>query len=89
MMQLRKVSNHPFLFPQIEDLKASNNLVDYREASGKLHMLERLLLHLRSHGHRCVVFSQFTGMLNLIEDFLSMLGFKYVRLDGSTNRIQR
>jgi len=89
MMQLRKMSNHPFLFNQIEDMKEENTLTDYRESSGKLAMLERLLIRLKANGHRAVIFSQFTSMLNIIEDFLTMLGFVFVRIDGSTNRVQR
>lgn len=89
LMQLRKISNHPFLFPQIEDMKEENTLEDYVQASGKLHMLQLLLETLLLDGHRVVIFSQFTSMLNIIEDFLLMMGYKIVRLDGSTNRIQR
>jgi SWI/SNF-related matrix-associated actin-dependent regulator of chromatin subfamily A member 5 len=40
-------------------------------------------------GHRVVLFSQFTSMLDILEDFLRTRDFRYCRLDGSTNRVQR
>ena len=90
MMQLRKVSNHPFLFPHIEDMNDDgNSLKDMLEASGKLSILDRLLSTLKSEGHRCCIFSQFTSMLDILEDYCVLRGIKYTRLDGSTNRVQR
>eukprot|EP00605_Chrysophyceae_sp_TOSAG23-4_P000663 GSChrysophyteH1.ASY1.ANO1.745.1 assembled CDS len=89
MMQLRKISNHPYLIPGVEREDKLTTAGDLSNSSGKLKMLDRLLQTLRKEGHRCVIFSQFTKMLDLIEDFISMRGYTYVRLDGSTNRIQR
>ena len=89
MMQLRKVSNHPYLMTGAEREDKVSTALDLAAASGKLKMLDRLLLTLKREGHRCVIFSQFTKMLDLIEDFIAMRGYSYVRLDGSTNRIQR
>ena len=56
---------------------------------GKFQLLERLLAKLFSGGHRVVLFSQFTSTLDLLEDFLTHKEYKYCRLDGSTNRVQR
>ena len=89
MMQLRKISNHPFLIPGAEREGQVTNAADLAASSGKLKMLDRLLMVLKREGHRAVIFSQFTKMLDLIEDFIVMRGYTYVRLDGSTNRIQR
>jgi len=44
---------------------------------------------LKKEGHRAVIFSQFTKMLDIIEDYIAMKDYTYVRLDGGTNRIQR
>ena len=52
-------------------------------------MLDRLLLKLQSEGHRVVLFSQFTGVLDILVDYLELRGFLFCRLDGSTNRVQR
>jgi SWI/SNF-related matrix-associated actin-dependent regulator of chromatin subfamily A member 5 len=36
-----------------------------------------------------VLFSQFTSMLDILSDYLTLKGYQYARLDGSTNRVQR
>jgi len=68
-MQLRKVCSHPFLFdwpanPQTRELVVNDELVN---ASGKMMVLERLLDELFRRGHKVLVFSQFTTMLDIIE----------------------
>ena len=55
---------------------------------GKLQMLEGLLRKLKPEGHRVLIFSQMTKMLDILEIFLSMHGHKYLRLDGAT-KIER
>jgi len=98
MMQLRKVCNHPFLFPNAEAaVEASFSSGAWKgqctesivTSSGKMEMLDRLLRRLKSKGHRVVIFSQFTQMLDIVDDFLVMRGYEFARLDGSTNRVQR
>jgi len=69
VMQLRKVCSHPFLFdwpadPQTRELVVNDELVN---ASGKMMVLERLLDELFRRGHKVLVFSQFTTMLDIIE----------------------
>ena len=44
---------------------------------------------LHRKGHRCCIFSQFTRMLDILDDYCVMRGFRYCRLDGGTNRVQR
>lgn len=87
-MQLRKVCNHPFLFSEADP---DPGFTDERiiEASGKLTMMDRLLRKLQKAGHRVVIFSQFTAVLDIIGDYLDYRGFEFSRLDGSTNRVQR
>ena len=58
------------------------------ETSGKMETLDRLLRRLKEKGHRAVVFSQFTRFLDIIDDYLNMRGYSFVRLDGSVNRVQ-
>jgi SWI/SNF-related matrix-associated actin-dependent regulator of chromatin subfamily A containing DEAD/H box 1 len=43
-----------------------------------------LLPHLKQAGHRVLIFSQWTTMLDIIEEFVTNLGLRYLRLDGST-----
>jgi SWI/SNF-related matrix-associated actin-dependent regulator of chromatin subfamily A member 5 len=39
-------------------------------------VLHRLLTKLKARGHRVVLFSQFTMMLGILEDYLSQAGFE-------------
>jgi len=89
LMQLRKVCCHPFLFPGTEDDPDETPLEELSAASGKLLVLEKLLDQLRAAGHRVCLFSQFTAVLNILEDFVRLRDYQYCRLDGSTNRVQR
>ena len=52
--------------------------------SGKLQRLTRLLRELQSKGSRSLIFTQMTGTLNILEQFLSLLNLPYLRMDGST-----
>ncbi|KAK9840665.1 hypothetical protein WJX81_008358 [Elliptochloris bilobata] len=90
VMQLRKCCNHPYLFPGAEpDFDGHSTGEDIVEASGKMGVLDRMLRKLKERGHRVTLFSQYNRMLDVIEDYLIYRGYKYVRLDGSTNRVQR
>ena len=48
-----------------------------------------MLSKLKAKGHRVLIFSQMTKMLDLLEDFLEYLGHKYERIDGSINGADR
>merc|ERR1719394_1818258 len=41
-----------------------------------------MLKKLKDEGHRVLIFSQMTKMLDLLEDFLDGEGYKYERIDG-------
>ena len=56
---------------------------------GKLQVLSSLLRQLKEEGHRVLVFTQMTKVLDVLESFLSFHGFIYLRLDGSTKVEQR
>ncbi|XP_028164743.1 helicase domino [Ostrinia furnacalis] len=51
---------------------------------GKLQTLAGLLRELKAGGHRVLIFTQMTRVLDVLEAFLSMHGHAYLRLDGST-----
>ena len=89
MMQLRKCCLHPFLFEGAEADVAQTTCEELVAASGKLSVLDMLLRNLFTNGHRCVLFSQFTSMLDIIEDYCIMRGWRYCRLDGTTARAKR
>ena len=69
IMQLPKVCQHPYLFhwpkdPHTREPLLSDELVN---ASGKMMVLERLLDELFKRGHKVLLFSQFTTMLDVIQ----------------------
>lgn len=51
---------------------------------GKFRKLSALLHKLSLEGHKCVIFTQMTKMLDILEKFLNLHGYTYVRLDGNT-----
>lgn len=57
--------------------------------SGKFRELDELLPKLKSEGHRTLIFSQFTMMLDVLEEYLRVRKHKFVRLDGSTAVVER
>jgi helicase SWR1 len=51
---------------------------------GKLQTLYTMLRDLKAGGHRVLIFTQMTRVLDILEMFLSYNGHRYLRLDGST-----
>ncbi|XP_048880655.1 chromodomain-helicase-DNA-binding protein 4 isoform X2 [Brienomyrus brachyistius] len=87
VMDLKKCCNHPYLFPAaaMEAPKMPNGMYDgsaLTKAAGKLMLLHKMLKKLKEGGHRVLIFSQMTKMLDLLEDFLENEGYKYERIDG-------
>eukprot|EP01018_Ginkgo_biloba_P038739 Gb_04358 [translate_table: standard] len=56
---------------------------------GKLQELAVLLRRLKSEGHRALIFTQMTKMLDVLETFINLYGYTYMRLDGSTQPEER
>ena len=52
--------------------------------SGKLAVLDKLLVELKAGGHRVLVYFQMTKMIDLMEEYLTYRQYKYLRLDGSS-----
>ena len=52
--------------------------------SAKFEAIKGLLTEAREGEHRVLIFSQWTSMLDLLEDFLGTQGVVFLRLDGST-----
>lgn len=57
--------------------------------SAKIVYLDGLLPKLRSEGHRCLIFSNFTSTLDLLQAYCGLRGYSYERLDGNCNRVER
>ncbi|XP_074309031.1 protein CHROMATIN REMODELING 19 [Silene latifolia] len=58
-------------------------------ASSKCRALAKLLPSLKRDGHRVLIFSQWTSMLDILEWALDVIGVTYRRLDGSTQVSER
>lgn len=88
LMQLRKCCNHPYIFPgtEPEPFQLGEHLID---TSGKLFLLDRLLKTLKQSGHKVLLFSQMTTMLDIVQDYLGYRGYTYERLDGSVRGEER
>lgn len=94
LMQLRKVCNHPYQIPNAEPQPyiLGDHII---RASGKFIVLEKLIAELViKQRKKILIFSGFTRMLDLVEDFLQLNGgdgtsYRSVRLDGSTGRARR
>lgn len=56
---------------------------------GKLQRLDKLLRQLQTGGHRALIFTQMTKVLDILEQFLNIHGHRYLRLDGATKVEQR
>lgn len=74
LLRLRQVACHPGLVdPALADAE-----------SGKLEVLLARLTELADEGHKALVFSQFTSLLDLVSPTLDRAGIGWTRLDGRT-----
>lgn len=58
-------------------------------ASGKMVLVSKLLEKCKKEGNKVLIFSQFTHMLQLIEEFLKYKEYKYERIDGQIKAKER
>ncbi|XP_017778534.1 PREDICTED: chromatin-remodeling complex ATPase chain Iswi isoform X2 [Nicrophorus vespilloides] len=84
LMQLRKCSNHPYLFDGAEPGPPYTTDEHLVYNSGKMVILDKLLPKLQEQGSRVLIFSQMTRMLDILEDYSHWKGYQYCRLDGNT-----
>ncbi len=78
LLKLRQICCHPKLLKEAVGINASAT------SSAKFEYLVELIRTLREEGHRVLLFSQFTSMLSLIEDFLKEQKIVYLKLTGET-----
>lgn len=74
---------------QYKSLSSYKLDVDLILDSGKFQELDSLLAKYRLEGKRVLLFSQFTIMLDIIEEYMKLRLHKYLRLDGSTKVCDR
>ncbi len=68
-----------------DDVKDVKDEVTLMERSGKLEVLSKILPLWNKQGHRVLIFCQWKMMLNIIQRFMLLKGWKFGRLDGNTN----
>ena len=57
--------------------------------AGKLSVLDGLLAQLKAEGHRVLIYSQMTKMIDLLEEYMNHRRHTYIRLDGSSKIHER
>ncbi|CAL1288550.1 unnamed protein product [Larinioides sclopetarius] len=57
--------------------------------SGKFNVLDNLLPTLIQEGHRILLFSQFTMVLDIVEEYMRIKSYKFLRLDGQVPVAER
>eukprot|EP01016_Furgasonia_blochmanni_P053542 TRINITY_DN866_c0_g1_i11.p1 TRINITY_DN866_c0_g1~~TRINITY_DN866_c0_g1_i11.p1 ORF type:complete len:576 (-),score=174.21 TRINITY_DN866_c0_g1_i11:54-1781(-) len=87
MMQLRKICNHPYLFLDDSHYNTPTDMI-YR-VSGKFEVLDRILPKLLATKHKVLIFSQMTGLMDILQIFFDYRGFRHLRLDGTTKADDR
>lgn len=78
LTRLRQICCHPGMF-----------LENYDGGSGKLSLFLQITDELKKNGHRILVFSQFTSMLEILKDSLTDAGFSCFYLNGATKSAER
>lgn len=89
MALLRRCCNHPFLIEHPMDGEVPRLDESIVTSCGKMMLLDRMLRELIATGHKVLIFSQMTMLLNILEDYLSFRGYDYSRLDGTMKMTDR
>uniref|UniRef100_A0A146M4E0 Chromodomain-helicase-DNA-binding protein 1 n=1 Tax=Lygus hesperus TaxID=30085 RepID=A0A146M4E0_LYGHE len=83
VIELKKCCNHAYLIkPPENEIKTDDYLQQLIRGSGKLLLLDKLLVRLRETGHRVLIFSQMVRMLDILAEYLQYRHFPFQRLDG-------
>jgi len=78
LTRLRQICCHPGTF-----------LENYEGGSGKVSLFLQIMEELRENGHRILVFSQFTSMLELLKEALTEAEIPFFYLCGATKPAER
>ena len=91
LMQLRKLCNHPYVFPEVEDQINPSRSIDENlwRTAGKFELLDRILPKFQATGHRVLMFFQMTSIMHIMEDYMRLRNMQYLRLDGTTKSDDR
>ena len=84
----KRVSNSPILFLPRSQLKLVDPEYVYSR-SPKLQMLDVIIQRLKTTGHRFLIYSQWTSMMDILESFLHWRSIQISRIDGSVSTAER
>ena len=98
-MEMKTICNHPLL-SRLHVSGTEHCLLDATQHAshfvplevrlcGKMEVLDRALLKLKSNNHKVLLFCTMTRVLDVMEEYLEWRGFEYCRLDGSTSAADR
>ncbi|KAK7455882.1 hypothetical protein VKT23_010919 [Stygiomarasmius scandens] len=88
LIKLRQICDHPYIVRGVEPepYHIGEHIV---AASSKLIAIDKILADVLPKGEKVLIFSQWTKMLDMLEDMMHLRSIKYARLDGSTKRPRR
>ncbi|MED6205469.1 hypothetical protein PIB30_018071 [Stylosanthes scabra] len=93
VMELRNICNHPYLSQlhaeEVDHFIPKHYLPPIIRLCGKLETLDRLLPKLKATDHRVLFFSTMTRLLDVMEEYLCLKQYRYLRLDGHTTGSDR
>ncbi|CAN4097907.1 unnamed protein product [Withania somnifera] len=89
VMELRKLCCHPFMLEGVEPENTNEFTKQLLESSGKLQLLDKMMVKLKDQGHRVLIYSQFQHMLDLLEDYCNYKKWHYERIDGKVPGAER
>ncbi|CAM0913118.1 unnamed protein product [Alopecurus aequalis] len=91
VMELRKLCCHGFMTdePETDAESPEEGLRRLLDSSGKMQLLDKMMVKLKEQGHRVLIYSQFQHMLDLLEDYLSYRKWSYERIDGKIGGAER
>lgn len=78
LTRLRQICAHPKLFKE-----------DFKGGSGKLDLTLQIIKDYIIAGHRILLFSQFSKMLNILKEELKSINIEYFHIDGTTGTKDR
>ncbi|KAJ3550654.1 hypothetical protein NMY22_g329 [Coprinellus aureogranulatus] len=87
---IRTISSMPHEFDEVLHRASVKLQIAFPDPSllqfdcGKLQKLAKLLREKKEGGHRVLIFTQMTRVLDILEIFLNFHGYLYLRLDGAT-----
>jgi len=90
IMDMRKSVNHPYLIEYpITDAGFYKIDEEVIGVCGKMKVMDQMINALVKEGHKVLIFSQMTRMMDILGDYLNWRNIKFSRLDGSMHFTDR